>query len=146
MGRQDYLLRMIELAGQALRAILRGLRSGELRPAEAAKRLRETASGAGVDLEFMRQVDLDTLVRLVSPTGAPEPGRTWLAAEAFAIDAFCAEAEGDLDACVDACRRALRLYALLDPAIVAQGFPETEDRVLELRALAARLETGSDAW
>jgi hypothetical protein len=139
MGRQDYLLRIIEIAGRVLRELLTRLRAGEAGPAEVADRLRSTASGAGIDLDVMGRVDLDTLVLLVSPAGEPEPGRCWLAAELFAVEAFCAEAAGEPERALDASARALRLFALVDPAIVARGLPETTDRVSELRALVDRL-------
>jgi hypothetical protein len=142
MARQDYLLRMIEIAGQALRELLRRLRAGEAGPEQVAERLRSTASGAGIDLEVLGGVDLDTLVLLVSPAGEPEPGRCWLAAELFAVEAFCAEAAGEHERARDACARALRLYALVDPSIVARGLPEAAGRVAELRELVDRLPDG----
>lgn len=140
MSRQDYILRMIEIAGRVLKAILRGLRSGELGPAEARDRLRDAAHGAGIDLDLLRSVDLDTLVLMVSPGGEPEPGRCWITAEMFAVEAFGAEAAGDTDASTDAAHRALRLYALVDPSITGAGLDEVPQRVDELRALLERLD------
>jgi hypothetical protein len=140
VARQDYILRMIEMAGRALRMLLRGLRAGDVGADEMKDRLRTTAEGVGLDLELLRQVDLDTLVLLVSPGGEPEIGRCWVGAELFAVDAEGAELGGDAEGALDSCRRALRLYALVDPSVVAAGFPEVTARVEEIRARLDRVE------
>ncbi len=142
MAAQDYILRLIETMGRVLQEILRGLRSGELSPSEAAEKVRASARDVGLDLDVLTGVDLDTMVRLVSPGGEPEVGRCWIAAELLSAEAYRADLEDDPVTTADRAERALRLYALLDPSLVARGFPETAERVAELRALLAGPEVG----
>lgn len=142
MAAQDYILRLIETMGRVLQEILRGLRSGELSPSEAAEKVRASARDVGLDLDVLTGVDLDTMVRLVSPGGEPEVGRCWIAAELLSAEACRADLEDDPATAADRAERALRLYALLDPSLVARGFPETAERVAELRALLAGPEAG----
>jgi len=133
MAQQDYILRMIEMAGQALIRLRRRLLGQEADPAEVEDELRQIAGRSSLDLDFLRSVSLDTLVLLVSPAGEPEPGRTWITAELFLVDGLRSEAVGDPDGARACYERALRLYALLDPGIVARGMPEVAERVEEVR-------------
>lgn len=137
MARQDYILRLIEAAGEMLIRLRKRLLGGETGAGEVEAALEEAARKASVELDLLRSVSLDTLVMLVSPSGEPEPGRTWITAEMFLLDGIGAEAEGDRERARDRYERALRLYALLDPGIIARGMPEVEERT---REVVSRLE------
>lgn len=139
MNQQDYILRIIETAGRFLAELRRALLSGGTDPGSAAAELAALGRRAGVDLELLRRVELDTMVLMVSPGGEPEPGRTWLAAELFAVEGERLELRGRLDDAVDALNRALRLYALVDPGLVVRGMPEVGARVAEVRTALARI-------
>jgi hypothetical protein len=144
VGQRDYLLRMIEQAGRILVELRRMILGGDLGPGEAEAELESVATRAGLDLDLLRSVNLETLVLLISPGGEPEAGRCWITAELFGVDGHRALAEGDVDGARDRWARALRLYALLDPGIVARGFPEVRQRVAEIRESLAALDRGPD--
>lgn len=133
MAQQDYLLRLIEQVGRMLAQLRRMLVGGQVDPGAAETGLREAAGRAGLDLDVLRSVSHDTLVMFVSPAGEPEPGRCWMTAELLLVDGLRAEAEGDVEGARDRWERALRLYGLLDPGIVARGFPEVATRIDEVR-------------
>lgn len=135
MAEKDYLLRLIEQVGQMLVELRRRLLGGSAEPGEAETRLQEVAGRAGLDLDVLRSVDHDTMVMLMSPAGEPEPGRCWMTAELFLVDGERARAFGDPEGARDRWERALRLYAILDPGIVARGFPEVRERIAEVKGL-----------
>lgn len=139
MNQQDYIMRIIELAGRFLAELRRALLGGGADPDQAADELAGIGRRAGLDLELLGSVDLDTLVLMVSPGGEPEPGRAWLAAELFAVEGERLELLGRLDAAVEAWNRALRLYALVDPELVVRGLPEVGPRVAEVRSALERV-------
>lgn len=144
VAQQDYLLRLIEQVGRMLAQVRRMLVGGQVDPGAAETGLRKAAGRAGLDLELLRSVSHDTLVMLVSPAGEPEPGRCWMTAELFLVDGLRAEAEGDLEGARDRWERALRLYGLLDPGIVARGFPEVRTRIDEVRERLLALAPAPD--
>jgi hypothetical protein len=139
LNQQDYILRIIEMAGRFLAELRRAVIEGGLDPHRADDDIIRIGQRAGLDLELLRRVDLDTLVLLLSPGGEPEAGRIWLAAELFAVDAERRDRMGDAEGAVDSVYRALRLYAHVDPGLVLRGLPEVPARVTELRALLDRL-------
>lgn len=133
MTQRDYILRMIEMAGKILIRLRRMILGREIEAEEVEAELQDVATKSGLDLDLLRSASHDTLVMLVSPAGEPEPGRTWIAAELFLVDGYRAEAEQDPDRARDSWERALRLYGLLGPGIVARGFPEVEERIVEVQ-------------
>ena len=139
MNQQDYILRIIELAGRFLAELRRAVMEGGLDPHRANDDIIRIGQRAGLDVELLRRVDLDTLVLLLSPGGEPEPGRVWLAAELFAVDGERLLRLGELEGAADAWRRALRLYAQVDPTLVVRGVPEARTRADELRRALADL-------
>lgn len=132
MAQRDYLLRLIEQVGVMLAQLRKMILGGKADPGAVETDLQAVAGRAGLDLDVLRSVDHDTLVMLMSPAGEPEPGRCWMTAELFLVDGLGAESEGDTERARDCWERALRLYALLDPGIVARGFPEVSDRLEEV--------------
>jgi hypothetical protein len=139
VNQQDYILRIIETAGRLLAELRRALLGGGADPGRAGDDLVGIARRAGLDLDLLRRVDRDTMVRMVSPGGEPEPGRTWLAAELFAVEGERLELVGRIDEARDAWNRALRLYALVDPGLALRGMPETSARVEHVRTCLARV-------
>jgi hypothetical protein len=139
MAEKDYLLRLIEQVGRMLVELRRMLLGGAARPGDAEERLQRIAGRGGLDLDVLRSVDLDTMVMLMSPGGEPEPGRCWMAAELFLVDGERARASGDDEEARDRWERALRLYAILDPGIVARGFPKVRERIGEVTRLLGSL-------
>lgn len=144
MAQKDYLLRLIEQVGRMLAELRRMLVGGQVDPGAAEAGLQEAAGRAGLDLDLLRSVSHDTLVMLMSPAGEPEPGRCWMTAELFLVDGLRAEAEGDREGARDRWERSLRLYGLLDPGIVARGFPEVSARIDEVRERLRSLAPGGD--
>ena len=142
MTQTDYLLRMIEQIGAMLIRLRKMILGGELDSDQAEEQLQQIAGKSGLDLDFLRSVSLDTLVMLMSPTGEPEPGRCWVTAELFAVDAARAELEGDITGAWDRYERALRLFGLLDPGIIARGFPEVSDRIEDVQRHMTKLAEG----
>jgi len=69
----------------------------------------------------------------------PEPGRCWITAELFLVDATRAESTGDDEEAWDRYERSLRLFGLLDPGIVAIGLPEVKDRIREVQTRMSEL-------
>ena len=139
MTQTDYLLRLIEQMGAMLIALRKRILGGGLDADEAEEQLQSLAGKSGLDLDFLRTVSLDTLVMLMSPTGVPEPGRCWITAELFLVDATRAESAGDDEEAWDRYERSLRLFGLLDPGIVAIGLPEVKDRIREVQTRMSEL-------
>lgn len=139
MAQKDYLLRLIEMAGEMLIRLRKKLLGQEIDPSAAEEELQHAAGQAGLDLDFLRSVSPETLVMLISPTGDPEPGRCWITAELFLVDGLRAEAEGDAEGALDRYRRAALLYDLLGPNVVARGFPEVSERMAEVEERMAEL-------
>lgn len=112
--------RMQRLARQLARleARLAGA-SGDLE--EIREGLERTAAGVGVDLETVRRLDPDTLVRALAPGGGAAPGRTWVAAEVLFLDGLAARAEGDRPAAARRLGRARRLYRQLGDGLELPG-------------------------
>ena len=131
MQERDYILRIIEILGEALVRLRKRIMGGE-DPAEVEGDLQDVAEKGGVDLELARQVDEDTLLLLMSPGGEPEPARCWLTAELLYLDGLRAELEEKEGEARSLFEKALRLYVAIDPRIPGRGLPEVADRVAEL--------------
>lgn len=144
MAQQDYILRIIEQMGSALARLRKMILGGEIDPDAAEKEMAGVAATAGLDLVLLKSTDLDTLVMLMSPGGEPEPGRCWLTAELFLSEGLRCEAVGAAGEAWDCYERSLRLYGILDPGIIARGFPEVRDRIREVQERMTSLAEASD--
>jgi len=144
VGQTDYLLRLIEEVGRTLIELRRMMLGGESGPADMEAELQRVAGEAGLDLDLLRSMSVDTLEMLISPTGELEPGKCWITAEILAVDGHRANAEGDVDGARDRWEQALRLYTLLEPGILARGLPEVGSRVREVQDDLASLDRGLD--
>jgi hypothetical protein len=141
MPQRDYLLRMIEQLGAAL-ARLRQMITGKASAADVRAEMQKTAVSAGIDLEMARVVSAEMLVSLLSAGREINPSRCWMTAEILLLDALAAEADGDFASAEISFTKALRLFELLEPAgVFLVGWPEARERVEEIHAALARLET-----
>jgi hypothetical protein len=128
---------MIEQLAVALARVRRKINEGA---PESGEELSRLAAQHGVDLITLRAVDGETLLLLLSPSGEPEPARTWIMAELVYMDALRLEQGGDADEARHAFAKALLLYELIDAEVLG-GMPEAGDRIGELRL---RLQATSD--
>jgi hypothetical protein len=132
MHQQDYIMRIIELAGRFLAELRRTIVEGGLDDLPGDDDIVQISRRAGLDLELLRSVDLQTMVLLLSPSGEIETARIWLAGELFAVEAERLQRLGRIDGAIDAYRRALCLYAHVDGSLVLKGLPEASARRREL--------------
>lgn len=139
MTSKDYLLRQIEMLGEILVAIRRLILGGGASATKVFSRLEEVAGKGGMDLEFARAADPDTLRFLIAPTGEIEPGRCWLLAEVLYLDGLQAREMGDEDRWMDSLQKARMLFSLLAPmGAFLVGFPEGAERVAEIDELLSQ--------
>jgi hypothetical protein len=131
----DYLLRVIEEAGRALRA----LRDQVLgRTVEGPKLKQELASlfdSVGLDLELALRATDDTLMLLIAPTGEVDPTRCWILAESLYLTGLGAHLDGDMGNARAAFDKALPLYRAVEPGAVFYGLEEASDRIAEMERL-----------
>ena len=97
MYRYDYILRLIERFGQALRLLRDRILRREVRAADMREELREVASLSGLDLDVARRLDGGMLLMWLSPTGDVDPPRFWLMGELLYLEGLAAHEEGGGD-------------------------------------------------
>lgn len=91
--------------------------------------LEEASARAGVELETARRLDADTLCRVLSPGGDPDPGRLWAVAEVLYLHGLTARAQGD-EAAECRLEKARRLFARVrDLPGLPEGAPAPEERI-----------------
>lgn len=135
MYRHDYIIRLIERFGAALRTlrdvILRRQQDEQAVHAEVA----EIARQAGLDLEVARTLDPEMLLMWLAPGGEPDPGKLWLMAELLYLEGLQVRASGDTGWENDL-TRAVGLLARLEPHWrPADGFTPAGERLSEIRSL-----------
>jgi hypothetical protein len=96
--RYDYILRLIERFGQALRLLRDRILRREVRAADMREELREVASLSGLDLDVARRLDGGMLLMWLSPTGEVDPPRFWLMGELLYLEGLAARQEHGGDA------------------------------------------------
>lgn len=111
MFRYDYILRLIERFGQALRAMRDRILRREVQPADMRAELGEIAAEAGLDLVTARRLDGGMLLMWLAPTGEVDPPRFWLMAELLYLEGLAAREEGTGDLGRADLQRALALFA-----------------------------------
>jgi hypothetical protein len=136
---RDYILRMIEQAAAVLRMLLNRVLGREADAAEVARDLGRAAALGGLDIDLLRLGDADTVLRMVSPGGEPEPGRTWVAAESLFLDAVACQLDERPDDARASFAKARLLYGLVGTVQLPGGFPETGERIREIDARLAAL-------
>lgn len=132
MAQRDYLLRLIEQAGQIFIRIRKLILGGA--PEERVEdELREAAGRTGLDLDLVRLMTGESLLLVMSPGGDPEPARCWTTAELLALDGDAAEARGEPERALESWAKALLLFHALDPDLLG-GLPEARERIREMEA------------
>lgn len=107
MLRRDYLLRMIDEMGRIVARIRERLLGGDTAAVEIE--LQAAARVAGIELQAARALTVDSLLVLLSPTPATDPGRVKIVAQILELDAERARAAGDEAAAEHAFAKAQRL-------------------------------------
>lgn len=141
MYRRDYILRLIERFGRALRALRDRILKREVDAATVVAEIHDVAQQAGIDLELARRLDPASLSLWLAPGDDVDQPRIWLIAELLYLTglqtstADARTARGDFE-------RALTLHARL-PADwrPSDGFVTSGERAAELRTLLAGSET-----
>lgn len=143
MQRRDYILRMIEQFGAALVRIRQMILGGASAEAVHAE-MQTTARNAGIDLDMARLASADTIIDLMSTGSELNPSRCWLTAELLLVDALDADAAGDDEGARLSYTKSLRLFSLIEPGgAFLVGWPEAGERVEEVRARLASLDTNA---
>jgi hypothetical protein len=133
--RQDYVLRLIEQLGRALRAVRDRVFRREAGTAELRATIAEVAQQAGIDLDVARRLDPASLMLWLAPTGEIDEARIWLVAELLHLSGLH-DAGGPPPAGRGDLQRALALFDRLDPQWRASdGFPTAGERAGEVRRL-----------
>ena len=135
MAQRDYILRMIEQIGAAMIRLRQMILGGSESAETIRLEFQSIARSAGVDLEMARLATPDTLIALISVGGEVNPSRAWFTAELLYLDALDAETSGNFDRGRLSYQKAVRLFALLEPAGgFLVGWPEAGQRVQEVRS------------
>jgi hypothetical protein len=143
MDRRDYILRIIEQAGQVLIALRQTILDRVAGADEIEARLRTAANQAGLDLDVARVTTPDTVALLVAPNGEVEPGRCWLYAESLYLDGLHAELSGQSDHAWDRYHKARLLYTMVKPwGGQLVGWPEADERIAEVDRRLEKLDDG----
>jgi hypothetical protein len=137
MYRRDYILRLIERFGRALRALRDRILKREVDAASVAAEIHEVAQQAGIDLELARRLDPATLSLWLAPGDDVDQPRLWLIAELLYLTGLQTSAEDPAAAHGDF-ERALTLHSRL-PADwkPSDGFVTAGERAAELRVRLA---------
>jgi hypothetical protein len=140
---RDYILRLIEQAGIVLKQLLGRIQAGSIDQADVDRDLQRAAQLGGLDLDLLRICDAEGLLQMVAFTGAPDPSRTWLAAETLFLDSIAAAGAGDSEAARNGLGKAAFLFRLMEPNwVLPSGFPEAAARLAEIDERLRTLEAG----
>jgi hypothetical protein len=131
--RRDYILRLIERFGRALRTLRDRILKREVDAATAVAEIHDVAEQAGIDLDLARRLDPASLSLWLAPGDDVDQPRLWLIAELLYLTGLqttgtdAAAARGDFE-------RSLMLHSRL-PADwkPSDGFVTAGERVAELR-------------
>jgi len=132
MYQRDFILRMIERFGQILIALRNRILGGaDEEEVEAA--LQQAGLQAGVDLNVVRSVSLDSLLMLVGSDGDIELDRAWLMAELLLLDGLHAARIGEAGNADASLTKARALYDLIGPSgAMLTGIPDLAERIAEV--------------
>jgi hypothetical protein len=133
---RDYILRIIEQLGQALRELRKRIVGGAEEGADLRAELAAVAARAAIDIELARKVDRDTLRLIVFPAGEPDPARCWFIAELMYLDGLRLRTSGRQAEARAAFDRSALLFSWIAPDWDAPaGFPPPGDRIDEIRRM-----------
>ncbi len=135
MHQRDYILRMIEQAGEAIRALRDRILGRKVDRQALRDELGTLLTGQGMDLELVRAADGDTLFMMVAPTGEVDATRCWVLAETLYLDGLDATLDDRPDDARPSLEKALQLYRALAPGAAFYGLDEAGDRMREVEAM-----------
>ncbi|MBI4539602.1 MAG: hypothetical protein HY704_08870 [Gemmatimonadetes bacterium] len=145
MHQRDYLLRMIEQAGEVLIRLRNRILGRVGTAAEIDRQLRSAALNVGLDLDIARMASADTLAMIVAPTGEVDPTRCWFLAEMLYLDGLSAELEGRPEDARGRYAKAIRLFSMVEPGgAFLVGFPEAAERIQEIGRRLGSLSVGGE--
>ena len=127
MYRHDYIIRLIEQFGRAMRALAAQILGRQVTPAEVRAQIADIAQQSGLPLDVARALDPSMLLMWLAPTGEIDPGKLWLMAELLFLEGLQSEQEGDADNARAAWLRARLILSKLDadwrpePELVSAG-------------------------
>ena len=131
MARRDFLLRLIEQMGRVLAGIRARLLGGEVQGVRAE--LRDVIAWSGIDLDLAEQVDVPTLLGLLSLGGSLDVAKCVLVADVLGVEALRLQAAGG--AAEGAARlraKALALYRAARPLVTGGDAEAIEERITTL--------------
>lgn len=132
MAQRDYLLRLIEEAGRALRALRDRVLARDVDDDKLEQELVEQFQSVGLDPELALRASSETLTLLVAPTGEVDATRCWILAESLYLMGLNAALEGRGEDARPALERALPLYHLVAPGAAFYGLEEADERIAEI--------------
>ncbi len=133
------------MAGAVLREALRRILGGSATEQEVHDAIDRAGANVGIDARLALLATPETLELMVAPTGEVDATRCWVLAESLFVAGVHAEAAADPDRAVAYLLKARRLYSLLDPSLVASGFPEAGERSTDIDRRLSRLDPDSAA-
>ncbi len=135
MQQRDYILRMIEQAGEAIRALRDRILGRKVDRQALRSELGTLLTGQGLDLELVRAADGDTLFLMVAPTGEIDATRCWVLAETLYLDGLDTHLDGRPRDARPSLEKALRLYRAVSPGAAFYGLDEADERIREVEAM-----------
>lgn len=134
MFQRDYILRIIEQLGQALRELRSRIVGAPAEGADLREELAAVAARAAIDLELVRKVDRETLRVIVFPAGEPDPARCWFIAELMYLDGLRLHTAGRTQEASESFDRAVLLFSWIPPEWRSPaGLPAAADRIEQIR-------------
>ena len=137
MYRHDYIMRLIERFGVALRTLRDRILRREREDLSVRGELGEIARQAGLDLEIARTLDPAALMMWLAPSGPPDPARLWLMAELLYLEGLAGRAAGDSAWRGDLSRAASLLAHMEGDWRPGPEFATAAERADEIRGLLA---------
>jgi len=135
MYRHDFILRLIERFGTALRSLRDRILRREREDLSARAEIVEIAQQAGLDLAVARTLTPDLLLMWLAPTGEVDAAKFWLMAELLYLDGLDARASGG-EGWRAGLERASTLLTRLDPSWrPGDRFTSAGERVAEIKVL-----------
>ena len=135
MYRHDFILRLIERFGTALRSLRDRILKREREDPSARAEIVEIAQQAGLDLSVARTLTPDLLLMWLAPTGEVDAAKFWLMAELLYLDGLETRSSGGTG-WREGFERASTLLAQLDPSWrPGEGFAPAGERAREIEAL-----------
>jgi hypothetical protein len=135
MYQRDYILRLIEQFGRVLIALRNRILRREVDRADVLAQIHEVAQQAGLDLGIARNLDPNSLLMWLAPSGEIDPPRLWLMAELLYLEGLQARSSAEGAGRPDL-ERALAIYARLPPEWrPSEDFVSASERIAELRRL-----------